>query len=106
MEVADLSLITYVIKIKPHTKACERSDIKIHPDQTYYYAIEREKNFAITHYGKSIRITTELMFAEIFDSGADAGKVGKDLTIRELTLASVHPVSRKVFFEASLKGLR
>ena len=106
METADLNLLTYVIKIKPHTKACVRSDIKLDPNGTYYYAIEREKNFVLMHYGKGIRLTTELIYAEIFDSGTTARKAGKDLTIQEVTLATVHPVSSKPFFEACLKGLR
>jgi len=102
----DLSLITYVIKIKPHNKICKHSNLD--PNITYYYAIEREHS--VTNYlvalGKKIPITRHLSQAEIYDSGADAGHKSRFLTWSEATLCTVHPVSRKIFFEAHLKGLR
>jgi len=106
MEVADLNLITYVIKIIPHNRICKNMDLD--PNATYYYAIEREgeKNDAIVHFGNVIRWTSDIRLAEIFETGADAKRVSKTLTMTETTTASVHPASRKIFFEASLMGLR
>ena len=106
MELADLELLTYVIKIKPHVNICKRFDLD--PDRTYYHAIKREgdNNDAILYYSKAIRITDDLALAEIYETGADAKRVSKTLEIQEVTRTSVHPVSSKIFFEATLMGLR
>jgi hypothetical protein len=106
IEATDLNLITYVIRIKPHVKICKSSNLDA--NGIYYYAIEPEKGQAnyLCTLGKKIPITMDIALAEIYHSGADAGHQSKFLTWQEATHCTVHPVSRKIFFEATLKGLR
>lgn len=108
IESSDLNLLTYVIRIRPHVKLCERLGVGVDldPNNIYYYAIERETNDIIQINYTVIRVTEDIALAEIFETGKDAEIIGKTLTVQEATMATVHPVSRKIFFEASLKGLR
>ena len=108
-EATDLSLIAYVIKVKPHVRLCERVGLNLDPNITYYNALRREDQIydaKIQINSQVVLITRNLALAEIYESGSSAQKASKTLTIKEGTLCTVHPVSTKVFFEASLKGLR
>lgn len=105
-ETTDLSLITYVVRIRLHVKLCAMVGVDFDPNNVYYHAIKREENDFIQVNNVVMRITDDLALAEIYESGARAQKFSKALTISERTNATVHPVSRKIFFEASLKGLR
>jgi len=102
IEVPDLSLLTYVVKIQPH-KTVTMLDIS----GTYYLAEEKEfDNDVIVLGGQSICFTMDIAQAKIFETGAEAKRVGKSLEGQQTIRTSVHPVSRKIFFEATLKGLR
>lgn len=101
-KVADLNLLTYVVKLQAH-KALH----VLHVDTTYYLAIEKEHDNDILKVpGHAICYTRDIAQAKIFETGLEAQRVGKTLEGCQTIRTTVHPVSRKIFFEASLKGLR
>ena len=77
------------------------------PDGKYYYAIEH-LNSKVLVFGndRALTYSQDIALAQIFETGAEARRVGRSLEGHETIRTSVHPASTKIFFEAHLKGLR
>jgi len=82
VEATDLNLLTYVIKFQSGRYFMDRPSEKIDWSSPYS--------------------TENLVEANIYNDPAEAQYVCKQFP----TTATVHPVSKKVFFEAALKGER
>ena len=102
IEADDLNLLTYVVRIQAH-----KTMTVLHTDGIYYLAEEKEfDNDILKIPGHAICYTTDIALARIFETGAEARRVGRSLEGLQTIRTTVHPVSRKIFFEATLKGLR
>ena len=93
MELADLNLLTYVIKFRGGR-----------------YFMNRVGRVAgvcgsIQDWSRPYS-TDNLAEASIYNDPKEARKICKQFTKNRAENATVHPVSKKIFFEATLKGDR
>lgn len=87
MELADLNLLTYVIKFASGRYYTFRDNVKLNWSKPY----------------SPVNSTDNLVEANIYNDLTEAQNVCKQFPCAE---ATVHPVSKKLFFEATLKGER
>jgi len=91
--LADLNLLTYVIKLHDDSDASYVSN---------GYVSNGEH--ISSHDTRVVSSTTDISQARIFNDSQEAQRIAKRLN--DHFCAKVIPVSKKIFFEASLKGNR
>ncbi len=104
VEAADLNLLTYVIAITHNVMANDGSLVYLAPKKD----TSGNARMALVIGGiDNIPVSCSLKEATIFNYSEDAIKMANKLSkLPHIITADVHPVSKKVFFEAALKGDR
>lgn len=94
MEIADLNLLTYVLRVS----------VSQHADDEEFYYTGKNWTDPSMFMEISALLTETLTEAKIYDSAVEAMKAAKRLT--QFYNVRPVPVSKKPFFIASLKGER